>query len=145
MKAVVQIVQKAKLEVADKLISKIDKGFVVFFGVERGDDESKLDYFVKKISKMRVFKDENDKTNLSIHDVNGQVLLVSQFTLAADYEHGNRPSFSNAEGPAKAKELYLQCAKLLENEGLVVKLGAFGEHMIIEQVNEGPFTIILQK
>lgn len=145
MKAVVQIVQKAKLEVADKLISKIDKGFVVFFGVEKGDDESKLDYFVKKISKMRVFKDENDKTNLSIHDVNGQVLLVSQFTLAADYEHGNRPSFSNAEGPERAKELYLQCAKLLENEGLIVKLGAFGEHMIIEQVNEGPFTIILQK
>lgn len=145
MKAVVQIVQKAKLMVADKLISKIDNGFVVFFGVEKGDDESKLDYFVKKISKMRVFKDENDKTNLSIHDVNGEVLLVSQFTLAADYEHGNRPSFSNAEEPEKAKELYLQCAKLLENEGLVVKLGAFGEHMIIEQVNEGPFTIILQK
>ena len=93
MKAVVQIVQKAKLMVADKLISKIDNGFVVFFGVEKGDDESKLDYFVKKISKMRVFKDENDKTNLSIHDVNGEVLLVSQFTLAADYEHGNRPSF----------------------------------------------------
>ena len=145
MKAVVQIVQKAKLTVEDKLISKIGHGFVVFFGVEKGDDESMLDYFVKKIAKMRVFKDENDKTNLSIHDVGGEVLLVSQFTLAADYEHGNRPSFSSAEGPERAKELYLQCAKMLENEGIVVKLGVFGEHMIIDQVNEGPFTIILKK
>ncbi len=146
MKAVVQVVGQASLSVEEKIISKIGKGLVVFFCVEKDDLEEKLQFFAKKIANMRVFPDENGKTNLSVQDVGGEILFVSQFTLAGDCEHGNRPSFVNAELPQRAKELYLKCAKLLESEAKVpVKLGVFGADMKINQTNDGPFTIILQK
>lgn len=145
MKAVIQVVGQAELSVENKLISKIGKGLVVFFCVEKGDAEEKLQYFVKKIANLRIFPDENGKTNLSIQDINGEILFVSQFTLAGDCEKGNRPSFVNAEEPERAKMLYLKCAKMLEEVGMPVKLGVFGADMRITQENNGPFTIILQK
>jgi len=145
MKAVVQVVDGAELYVEDKLISKIGMGLVVFFCVEKEDEESKLEYFAKKIANLRIFKDENDKTNLSVQDVKGQILFVSQFTLAAECEHGNRPSFVLAEEPERANELYMKCAKMIESYGVEVKFGVFGADMTINQSNAGPFTVILTK
>ncbi len=146
MKAVVQVVKKACLSVDGQVVSKIGKGFVVFFCVEKGDNDEKMFYFVKKIGGLRIFADENGKTNLSLADVGGEVLFVSQFTLAGDCERGFRPSFIGAEEPAKAKEMYLRAGKLLEESAKVpVKFGVFGADMQIEQTNDGPFTILLEK
>lgn len=145
MKAVIQVVNNAELSVEDKPISTIGRGLVVFFCVEQGDEDSKLEYFAKKIANLRIFPDENGKTNLSVQDVGGQILFVSQFTLAAECEHGNRPSFVMAEEPARANDLYLRCAKMIESYGIEVKLGVFGADMTINQSNAGPFTIILTK
>ena len=146
MKMVIQVVDNATLTVDEKLISQIGKGLVVFFGAEKGDDEQNLDFFAKKVATLRIFKDSEGKTNLSIKDVGGEVLLVSQFTLAGEYYHGNRPSFSNAEDFEIAKQRYEKLANILrEQYNLVVKLGAFGEHMVIKQTNRGPFTVFLEK
>ena len=146
MKMVIQVVQSATLSVQDKIVSQIGNGLVVFFGAEKGDNEENLDFFAKKIASLRIFKDDQDKTNLSIKDINGEVLLVSQFTLAGEYYHGNRPSFSNAEDFELAKKRYEKLANILQNQyNLSVKLGAFGEHMVINQINDGPFTVYLEK
>ncbi|MBR1890061.1 MAG: D-tyrosyl-tRNA(Tyr) deacylase [Clostridia bacterium] len=145
MKAVLQVVDSAKLSVDGQAVSQIEKGLVVFFCVEKDDEEGKIDFFAKKIANLRIFPDENGKTNLSVLDVKGQVLFVSQFTLAADCEHGNRPSFTEAELPERAQDIYLKCAKAIQNYGVEVKLGVFGADMKIDQVNAGPFTIILSK
>ena len=145
MKAVVQRVLSAKLEVEGKLISEINKGYVVYLGVKVGDGREVADYFVKKIPSLRIFEDENGKTNKSILDVGGEILLVSQFTLCADTTQGNRPSFINAEKPEKANEMYLYVADGIKNAGINVKLGVFGADMKITQTNDGPFTIILEK
>ncbi|MDE6583112.1 MAG: D-tyrosyl-tRNA(Tyr) deacylase [Clostridia bacterium] len=146
MKAVVQVVGQARLSVENKLISEIGQGLVVYFCVESGDLEEKLSFFAKKIANMRIFSDENDKINLSVKDVGGEILLVSQFTLAGNCEHGNRPSFFTAEEPVRAEKLYQEFGKLLQEEyGIVVKFGVFGADMTIEQTNRGPFTICLEK
>lgn len=146
MKAVMQIVRQAELSVENKIVSRIGQGMVVFFCVEKDDLEEKLHFFAKKIANLRIFSDENGKTNLSVKDVGGEVLLVSQFTLAGDCAHGNRPSFSTAENPERANKLYLQLCEILRAEyGISVKEGVFGAEMIINQVNEGPFTVVLQK
>ncbi len=144
MKAVIQRVNSAELSVEGKLISKIGRGFVVYFCVEKGDDEKLIEYFAKKISGLRIFEDENGKMNLALKDVGGQVLLVSQFTLAGDCEHGNRPSFITAEEPQRAKNLYEKLGKLIENNGISVKYGVFGADMRILQENQGPVTIQLK-
>lgn len=144
MKAVVQRVTKAKLFCEGKLISEIDKGLVVYFGVQQGDDNLNASYLAKKISKLRVFEDENKKMNLSVKDVSGSVLAVSQFTLIADVKHGNRPSFSYAEEPIKANEIYEFFISELQKENLPVKKGVFGGDMKIEQYNDGPVTIIYE-
>lgn len=143
MKAVIQRVLSASLKVDGELISKIEKGYVVFLGVGKGDTEFDADYFIKKIPPLRIFEDENGKINKSIKEVSGEILLVSQFTLYADASHGNRPSFIEAESPEKAKELYLYVAEGLKKTGIEVKLGVFGADMKIEQVNDGPFTLLL--
>jgi len=146
MRAVIQRVENARLSVNNKEISKIAKGLVCFFCVEKGDSEEKTHFFAKKIANLRLFADNFDKTNLSVKDVGGEVLLVSQFTLAGDCNNGNRPSFSTAELPERAYELYLKLAKEIESEyGVPVKLGAFGEHMVIQQTNLGPFTVFVEK
>ena len=115
MRAVVQRVLSARLEVDGKLISEIEKGFVVFLGIGMGDNEENLLKIGKKISQLRIFEDENEKMNFSIKDINGQILLVSQFTLYGDCSHGNRPSFISAERPEKANELYLKMKDYLPN------------------------------
>ena len=145
MKAVIQRVLNAKLEVEGKLISKIDNGFVVFLGVKKGDTVIDANYFIKKIPLLRICEDENGKINKSLVDTNGEVLLVSQFTLYADSSHGNRPSFIDAELPEKANELYEYVKEGLIKAGLSVKTGVFGADMKITQTNDGPFTIIMDK
>ncbi len=143
MKAVIQRVLSAKLEADGSLVSEIGRGYVIFLGVGKGDTESDADYYIKKIPPLRIFEDENGKINKSIKEVSGEILLVSQFTLYADASHGNRPSFIEAESPEKAKELYLYVAEGLKKTGIEVKLGVFGADMKIEQVNDGPFTLLL--
>lgn len=113
MKAVIQVVENATLKVSDKMISSIKNGLVVYFCVEKEDDEEKLNYFAKKITQLRIFVDENGKMNKSVKDICGEILLVSQFTLAGNCEHGNRPSFISAELPERANALYLKLGKIL--------------------------------
>lgn len=141
MKAVVQRVRRTALYVDGKLISEINFGLAVFLGVKMGDEKSKVEFLAKKIANLRIFRDAEDKMNLSVKDVGGQILLVSQFTLLGDTSHGNRPSFSNAEKPERAFELYEYMAEKLREQGLEVKCGVFGAHMEIEQYNDGPVTI----
>ncbi len=143
MKAVVQRVLGAKLECEGKLISQIDRGFVVFLGVGKGDEMSDLQKLGGKLAKLRIFEDENERMNLSIKDVGGQILLVSQFTLFGDCKHGNRPSFFDAENPDRANELYQEMQKYLQSEGIPVQMGVFGGDMKITAINDGPVTILL--
>lgn len=144
MKAVIQRVLSANLKVDGKLISEIGKGYVVFLGVGKGDTTKQADYFIRKIPALRIMEDENQKINLSIKDTGGEVLLVSQFTLYADTTGGNRPSFINAELPELADKLYQYVANGLKAQGLTIKLGVFGADMKIEQINDGPFTVIME-
>ncbi len=145
MKAVIQRVLSANLKVNNEIISEIGKGYVIYLGVGKGDNETNADYFIKKIPPLRIFEDENGKINKSIVDVGGEILLVSQFTLFANTSHGNRPDFLSAETPDKAEQLYLYVAEKLRESGLIVKLGVFGADMKIEQINDGPFTVIIEK
>lgn len=144
MKAVIQRVKRTTLKVGGKLISEIPSGLVVYLGVKIGDSEEICDVLAKKIPKLRIFEDSEGKMNLSVADVGGEILLVSQFTLCGDCSHGNRPSFSNAERPERAKELYLYAAQKLSESGIPVKLGVFGADMKIEQFNDGPVSIIYE-
>lgn len=144
MKAVIQRVDSATLSVDGNVVSQIGHGLVVYFCVEKGDAESLCQTFAKKLAKLRIFADQNGKMNLSVADVGGEVLLVSQFTLAADLSQGNRPSFFNAELPEKANETYLYAAELLKEQGIPVKTGVFGADMTINQQNAGPVTIIAE-
>ncbi len=143
MRAVVQRVLNAELKVEGKLISKIGKGLVVFFGVKNGDVPADADKIVKKISALRIFEDENGKMNLSVGDVGGEVLFVSQFTLYGDASHGNRPSFTEAARPETAKPIYDYAAEKLRSLGVPVSTGIFGADMKILQENDGPVTILL--
>lgn len=142
MKAVIQRVLDATLKVDGETISQIDKGLVVYFCVEKGDDPSLCKVFANKLAKLRIFCDENGKMNLSVTDVGGEILMVSQFTLAADLSGGNRPSFFGAEEPTRANQLYLDTVQLLRQLNLPVQTGVFGADMKISQTNGGPVTII---
>lgn len=142
MKAVIQRVLDATLKVDGETISQIDKGLVVYFCVEKGDDPSLCKVFANKLAKLRIFCDENGKMNLSVTDVGGEILMVSQFTLAADLSGGNRPSFFGAEEPTRANQLYLDTVQLLRQLNLPVQTGVFGADMKISQTNDGPVTII---
>ena len=144
MKAVVQRVKKTTLSVDGKLISEIPFGLTVYLGIKTGDTEKEAAYLAKKIAALRIFEDENGKMNLSVKDVGGEVLLVSQFTLYGDASHGNRPSFTLAERPERAEPLYEYTEKQLSEQGVVVKKGVFGADMKIEQYNDGPVTILLE-
>ncbi|WP_294466569.1 D-aminoacyl-tRNA deacylase [uncultured Anaerofustis sp.] len=142
MKAVVQRVKSSKVTINGKIVGNIDKGFNVLFGAEENDTKKDADYLARKISNLRVFEDENGKMNLSIKDIGGQMLIISQFTLIADTKKGNRPSFVNAMEPVKANELYEYFMKKIEEEGILVKQGIFGEDMLVDIVNDGPVTIL---
>ena len=143
MKLVVQRVKKASLSVDNKLVSKIGQGLVIFLGIGKGDQEKDTELFAKKIANLRIFEDENGKMNLSVKDIGGEILLVSQFTLYANTSHGNRPSFFEAEEPNRANFLFEKFALELLNLSVPVKKGVFGADMQIEQHNDGPVTIIL--
>ena len=145
MRAVVQRVKNTTLKVDGELISEIPFGLTVFLGVKVGDTEVEADYLVKKIAGLRIFEDEQGKMNLSVKDVGGEVLLVSQFTLYGDASKGFRPSFSTAERPERAEMLYEYAVEGLKAQGVVVKKGVFGADMKIEQFNDGPVTILLEK
>ena len=144
MKAVVQRVKQTSLYVDGNLISSIDFGLTVFLGIGQGDCSRQTERLAYKIANLRIFEDERGKMNLSVKDVGGEILLVSQFTLYGDCSHGNRPSFSNAEIPEKARALYEDCAERLRGYGLTVKQGVFGADMKIAQLNDGPVSIILE-
>ena len=143
MKAVVQRVKSGTLSVDGKCISKIGKGYVVYLGVGQGDNEQDEDYIAKKVALLRVFEDENGKMNKSLSDVDGEILLVSQFTLFGDCSHGNRPSFVEAEKGEIANLRYLKVKKKIEDYGIKVKTGVFGADMQIVQHNDGPVTILI--
>ena len=145
MKAVIQRVLNAVLSVDGKTVSKIEKGYVVFLGVAKGDGQEQIDYFVKKIPSLRICEDEEGKINKSILDTNGEILLVSQFTLCADTSHGNRPSFFEAEQPSVAEEIYEKVVEGVSKAGVPVMKGVFGADMKITQTNDGPFTVIIEK
>ncbi len=144
MRAVVQRVKRTSLCVDNELIAEISFGLTVFLGVKVGDSEKQADYIAKKISGLRIFEDEQGKMNLSVKDVGGEVLLVSQFTLYGDASHGNRPSFTLAEHPERAEPLYEYAAAQLASYGIPVKRGVFGADMQIRQHNDGPVTILLE-
>lgn len=142
MKLVIQNVNHANLSVQNKPISAIGRGLMIFVGIEPTDDENLIKYYVEKVSKLRIFRDENGKTNLSIKDISGEVLAVSNFTLLAQTKKTNRPSFSHAAPPEQAKELYdLFCDEM--NKIVPTKKGVFGEHMHIDTSLDGPFTITI--
>lgn len=146
MKLVIQRVKQAKVEVEGKLISEIEKGFLVLIGVTYTDTKETADYLAKKLCNLRVFEDENEKMNLGLKDIQGELLLVSQFTLYGDCSRGNRPSFTEAAKPEFANELYEYFCKQCEEEyGLKVQKGIFGANMQISLVNDGPVTILLEK
>lgn len=144
MKALIQRVKRASVTIENELYSKIGAGLLVFLGVEKTDSEENADKLADKISKLRIFEDENEKMNLSIKDINGELLIVSQFTLYADCSGGNRPSFVNAAKPDLANELYEYFVKKSKENIPVVQTGVFGAHMEVSLINNGPVTIELE-
>ena len=144
MKAVIQRTRATRLSVDGDLISEISAGLVVYLGVAVDDTADKADYLAKKIANMRIFEDENGKMNLSVLDKGYEILSVSQFTLLADTSHGNRPGFTGAEAPDKAKPMYEYFCEKLASHGVSVKRGIFGADMKIEQYNDGPVTIVME-
>lgn len=145
MKAVVQRVLNANVEVDGKIVGSINNGFVVLLGVANEDTKENADYLVKKITSLRVFSDDADKMNLSLKDINGEILVISQFTLFADCSSGNRPSFSSAGNPQLAKELYEYFINECKKLGFKVEHGIFGADMRVNLTNDGPVTICLEK
>ena len=143
MRAVVQRVTRAKVEVDGKVTGEIKKGFLVLVGFTHGDTEADCIRVAKKISGLRIFSDENDKINLSLKDVEGDILCVSQFTLYADCSHGNRPSFTNAARPDLAEPLYEFFCNELEKFAHTER-GIFGADMKVSLLNDGPFTVIIE-
>ncbi len=145
MKAVVQRVLNANVKVDEEIVGSINNGFVVLLGVGNGDTKENADYLVKKITSLRVFSDNANKMNLSLKDINGEILVISQFTLFADCASGNRPSFTNAGKPELAKELYEYFINECKKLGFKVEHGIFASHMKVSLTNDGPVTICLEK
>ena len=143
MKIVLQRVTSASVTVDNKIIGAIDKGLLILLGVEADDTDDLLQKYVDKIVKLRIFEDENGKTNKSLIDVEGSLLVVSQFTLCADCSHGNRPGFTGAKAPAEANRMYEEFVRLCKEQVPIVEHGEFGADMKVSLVNDGPFTIVL--
>lgn len=143
MKLVIQRVSRASVTLRGSVIGQIGQGYLVLVGVGREDTKEDADRLVRKMIGLRIFSDENGKINKSLKDVDGQLLLISQFTLYADCRHGNRPGFTDAGDPEKAKELYEYMIDSCRREIPVVEQGEFGADMKVELVNDGPFTILL--
>ena len=145
MKVVIQRVKNASVEVDNKIVGQIEKGFLVLVGIKVGDTKEQADYLVKKVCNLRVFTDENDKMNLGLKDVNGKLLIVSQFTLYGNCADGNRPSFTEAARPDEAIPLYEYFCEQCAKNGIEVQRGIFGADMKVELLNDGPVTIIIEK
>ena len=143
MKAVIQRVSSASVSVDNTQISSINNGFLILLGVQQDDDEKDLEYLVNKTAGMRIFKDDKQHMNLSIQDVNGEALVVSQFTLCANTHNGQRPSFIHAAPPEIAEQMYQQFCEQLKVAGVPVQTGKFGAMMDVSLINDGPVTIIL--
>ena len=144
MKAIIQRVNSAAVKVEEKTVGEISKGFLILLGVNENDGESQMSLLARKVSDLRVFTDENDKMNLSLLDIGGEALVVSNFTLCADTKKGNRPSFVHAMEPGEADRLYeLFCAELIKNGVKKVQTGEFGADMKVLMEGDGPVTIIL--
>lgn len=143
MRVVIQRVNRAQVTIDNEVVGKIKRGFLLLVGLREGDELDQVKKAADKIAKMRIFEDENGKTNLSLKDVNGEILSVSQFTLLANTKKGNRPSFVEAIRPPKSKELWEDFNQELENKGFHVETGEFGADMQVSLENDGPFTIVL--
>ncbi|MCC5889572.1 MAG: D-tyrosyl-tRNA(Tyr) deacylase [Alkalibacterium sp.] len=143
MRAVIQRTTDASVKVNNEITGQIGTGLVVLLGVEEADTTEDADYLVRKIANMRIFEDDNEKMNLSLNDVHGAVLSISQFTLHADTKKGNRPSFTKAAKPEKADELYKYFNENLREQDVPVETGSFGAHMEVQLMNDGPVTIMI--
>ena len=143
MKIVIQRVTHASVKVDGRITGQIEKGLLIFLGVEEADTDDMLQKYVDKIIKLRIFEDENGKTNKALNDVNGSLLVVSQFTLCADCSHGNRPGFTGAKEPEEANRMYEKFIELCKEQTAIVERGEFGADMKVELLNDGPFTILL--
>ena len=145
MRLVVQRVKEANVKVDEKVVGEIEKGYLVLLGVTHTDTKEIADYLVKKLCNLRVFEDENGKMNLDLKQVDGELLIISQFTLYGDCTGGNRPSFINAAKPEMANELYEYFCQKCEENGIHVEKGIFGADMKVNLLNDGPVTIIMEK
>ena len=143
MKALLQRVSSAKVTEEGRVAGEIGKGLLVFLCAVQGDTDKDLDHIVKKVSQVRIFGDAQGKMNLSVSDIRGEVLVVSQFTLAASTRKGNRPSFEEAEEPGKAKEAYELFIRRLKDQGMPVRTGVFGAAMAVSLMNDGPVTVLI--
>ena len=143
MKIVIQRVARASVKVDNRITGQIGKGLLIFLGIEDTDTDDMLQKYVDKIIKLRIFEDENGKTNKALNDVNGSLLVVSQFTLCADCSHGNRPGFTGAKEPGEANRMYEKFIELCKEQTSIVEHGEFGADMKVELLNDGPFTILL--
>ena len=145
MKLVVQRVKNASVTIDENLFSSINNGYLVLFGVEKNDTKEQADWLANKLCVLRAFSDENGKMNLSIKDVAGEMLIVSQFTLCAEIRKGTRPSFDNAMSPNEANEMYEYFMSKVREQDIPVKTGVFGADMKVELLNDGPVTFIMEK
>ena len=143
MRCVVQRCSRASVSVNGETVGQLGRGFMVLCGVAEGDTDADMEYCRAKIAGLRVFEDADEKMNLSLKDVGGEILLVSQFTLLGDARHGRRPSFSGAAAPDEADKLYEKLVNALRDDGFKVETGRFRTHMMVELANDGPVTILL--
>ena len=143
MKLVLQRVKKASVSINNNIYSEIGKGILILIGIEKGDTEQDIEKYSQKVTKLRIFPDENDKMNRSIVDIAGEILVVSQFTLAGDCKKGTRPSFDNSAPPKEAEQLYELFVKNINKQNIPVKTGVFGAMMDVGLINDGPVTFIL--
>lgn len=143
MIALVQRVNKASVKINDNTVSSIGRGILVFLGIEKDDSNKDVEYLVNKIANLRIFEDNNGKMNLSVKDIGGEIMVVSEFTLAGNCKKGFRPSFDKAMHPEQAKELYRQFIDSFKKTGIRVKEGVFRSYMLVSLENEGPVTFII--